>query len=228
MDHADARLSFVAAAIGEPSRSRMLCCLLDGHARTSTELAAVAGIGGPTASAHLLRMKEAGLLQLIVQGRHRYYRLASPEVGRALEALLVVSNHDAPPFRPSTPRHLQSARSCYDHLAGEWGVAWHDRLLAMKWLQPAAGGNDYLLGDAGREALAELGLGTTMQGRRRFAYPCLDWSMRRPHLGGALGAALLDLGVRRGWLRRQLDGRALTVTVKGHRDLDRLFGVSLG
>ena len=219
----ETQLAQVASAIAEPTRSRMLCCLLDGHARTGTELAVVAGVGAPTASAHLQRMKELGLLQRSAQGRHRYYRLAGPEVAQALEALLVVAMPAPPPFVPGTPPPLRLARTCYDHLAGELGVAWHDRLLAMGWLAATANGADYLLTPIGKDALAALGTDPERSRRRRFAYPCLDWSVRRPHLG----ATLLELGLGRGWLRRQLDSRALTLTTKGRRDFETLFGVRL-
>ena len=220
-------LARVASAIAEPARSRMLCCLLDGCARTSTELAAVAGVGAPTASAHLQRMKQLRLVDVWVQGRHRYYRLASHDVAQALEALMVVANPATGRFVPSTPTSLRMARTCYDHLAGTLGVAWHDRLLAMGWLAPTADSTDYELTVSGTRHLSELGADTTLSTRRRFAYPCMDWSMRRPHIGGALGAALLELGIKRGWLRRQLDSRALTVTSKGQRELESVFGITL-
>lgn len=224
-DH-ETGLARVASAIAEPARSRMLCCLMDGCARTSTELAVVAGVGAPTASAHLQRMKQLGLVDVWVQGRHRYYRLASHDVAQALEALMVVANPVTRRFMPSTPAPLRMARSCYDHLAGTLGVAWHDRLLAMGWLAPDADATDYVLTDLGVRKIAELGMDAELSPRRRFAYPCMDWSMRRPHVGGALGAALLDLGLRRGWLQRQLDSRALTVTKKGLRELESVFGIA--
>ncbi|HEY9132081.1 MAG TPA: winged helix-turn-helix domain-containing protein [Dyella sp.] len=223
-DDPETRLAWVASAIAEPARSRMLCSLLDGHARTATELAAVAGVGAPTASAHLQRMKERGLLRLFEQGRHRYYQLAGTEVAQALEALLVVAA-PAQPFTPSTPPSLRLARTCYDHLAGELGVAWHDRLVALGWLGVTANGADYLLTFTGKEALLAQGMAEEHSHRRRYAYPCMDWSMRRPHLGGALGAALLELCLRRGWLRRQLDSRALILTPKGKRDFEAIFGM---
>lgn len=225
-DH-ETGLARVASAIAEPARSRMLCCLLDGCARTSTELAVVAGVGAPTASAHLQRMKQLGLVDVWVQGRHRYYRLANHDVAQALEALMVVANPATPRFVPSTPAPLRMARSCYDHLAGTLGVAWHDRLLAMGWLAPAADATDYALTALGARKAAELGMDMELSTRRRFAYPCMDWSMRRPHVGGSLGAALLDLGIKRGWLQRQLDSRALTVTSKGRRELESIFGIAL-
>ncbi|BDU21077.1 metalloregulator ArsR/SmtB family transcription factor [Dyella sp. GSA-30] len=224
-DH-ETGLARVASAMAEPARSRMLCCLMDGCARTSTELAVVAGVGAPTASAHLQRMKRLGLVEVWVQGRHRYYRLANHDVAQALEALMVVANPATPRFVPSTPAPLRMARTCYDHLAGTLGVAWHDRLLAMAWIAPGADAIDYVLTDLGVRKVAELGMDSELSPRRRFAYPCMDWSMRRPHVGGALGAALLELGIRRGWLQRQLDSRALTVTNKGLRELESIFGIT--
>jgi DNA-binding transcriptional ArsR family regulator len=225
-DH-ETGLARVASAIAEPARSRMLCCLLDGCARTSTELAVVAGVGAPTASAHLQRMKQIGLVDVWVQGRHRYYRLANHDVAQALEALMVVANPITARFVPSTPATLRLARSCYDHLAGTLGVAWHDRLLAMGWLAPTAHAADYELTALGVSRLSELGADMALSTRRRFAYPCMDWSVRRPHIGGALGATLLELGIKRGWLQRQLDSRALTVTHKGRRGLESIFGITL-
>lgn len=225
-DH-ETGLARVASAIAEPARSRMLCCLLDGCARTSTELAVVAGVGAPTASAHLQRMRQLGLVDVWVQGRHRYYRLANHDVAQALEALMVVANPATGRFVPSTPAALRLARSCYDHLAGTLGVAWHDRLLAMGWLRLTADATDYELTALGVRHFAELGADMTLSTRRRFAYPCMDWSVRRPHIGGALGAALLEFGIKRGWLRRQLDSRALTVTSKGQRELESIFGITL-
>ena len=223
-DDPETRLAGVASAIAEPARSRMLCSLLDGHARTATELAAVACVGAPTASAHLQRMKARGLLKVFEQGRHRYYQLAGADVAKALESLLVLATPGFS-FVPSTPVSLRLARTCYDHVAGELGVAWHDRLLALKWLVLVPNGSDYVLTAVGKDALMALGMTPEPSPRRRFAYPCMDWSVRRPHLGGALGAALLDLGLRRRWLRRQLDSRALVLTPKGRRDLESIFGV---
>jgi DNA-binding transcriptional ArsR family regulator len=224
-ENQEVNLASIAAIIAEPARSRMLCCLLDGHARTSTELGVVAGVGAPTASAHLQKMKERGLVHLTVQGRHRYYRLAGPEIAQVLEDLLVIAS--AAPFVPSTPMRLRSVRTCYDHLAGELGVKWHDHSFEMGWLVPNVDATDYSLSAAGQQALAQHGLDPNLPNRRRFAYPCMDWSERRPHLGGALGARFLDLCLTQGWLRPQLDGRAMTLTSKGRREFSSRFRVVL-
>lgn len=214
---ADARLARIAGAIAEPARARMLCCLLDGHARTATELAAAADVAASTASAHLARLKDERLVELLSQGRHRYYRLHGREVAQALESLMVLAGASRPAFRPSTPDRLRAARTCYDHMAGALAVTVHDRLFARRWL--ASGNDGYALTRAGATGLAALGIDVeaARASRRRLACACVDWSERRPHLAGALGAALLQHALARGWLQRDLDSRALTLTAKGRR-----------
>jgi DNA-binding transcriptional ArsR family regulator len=226
---ADVQLARLAGAIAEPVRARMLCCLMDGHARTATELAVVAEVAASTASAHLSRLKEERLVESLAQGRHRYFRLADGAVAAALESLLVVAGAPRtaqPAFEPNTPARLRSARTCYDHMAGTAGVALHDRLHAQGWLSGLQSGS-YEVTSAGAIALESLGLDVDAVrcSRRRFACPCLDWSERRPHLGGALGAACLQLALRRGWARQALDGRALTLTPKAEREMPELFGL---
>jgi DNA-binding transcriptional ArsR family regulator len=238
---AETALAAVASAIGEPARARMLLALMDGHARTSTELAAVAEVSAPTASAHLSRLRQAQLLQLLVQGKHRYYSIASADVGRALEGLLVAAGGSAHPFTPSTPPRLRAARTCYDHLAGTVAVQLHDRLLELAWVErPRAGAlapsreppqaaSDYTLTARGEKALRSLGIDVdaARRHRRRFAYGCVDWSERRPHLAGAIGAALLELALKRKWLVQDFDSRILSVTAAGRRALAQHFGLRL-
>ncbi len=231
---ADRRLSQTAAALAEPARATMLCALMDGRARTATELAALAGVGAPTASTHLARLAGAGLVAADAQGRHRYFRIASEDVGRAIEALLVVSGAPLPAFRPSTPRRLQAARTCYDHLAGTVAVALHDALVTRGWLQPHAaassgGSTDYLLTRDGARQLQRFGVDVAgcETARRRFACACIDWSERRPHLGGALGAGLLATLAARRWLERDADSRCVTVTAAGRRGLRASFDVAV-
>ncbi|MBB4222875.1 MULTISPECIES: ArsR/SmtB family transcription factor [Variovorax] len=225
---ADFQLARLAGAIAEPARARMLSCLMDGHARTATELATVAEVAASTASAHLARLKEERLVDVLVQGKHRYFRLANDDVASALESLMVVAGTPrtppAPEFRPSTPSRLRSARTCYDHMAGTAGVALHDRLHAQGWLSGLQSGS-YELTPDGAIALESLGveIDEVRRSRRRFACACLDWSERRPHLGGALGAAWLQLSLKRGWVRQELDGRALTLTPKARREMPELF-----
>ncbi|SFG96591.1 DNA-binding transcriptional regulator, ArsR family [Pseudomonas sp. NFACC45] len=224
----DLGVSQVAAAIAEPARTRMLCALMDGHARTSTELASIADVSASTASSHLAKLKELALVRLYVQGRHRYYSLADRRVAQALEALMVIGQNAAPTFTPRTPDRLQFARTCYDHMAGTLAVRLHDRMLEAGWLVEMEG-KGYRLSDDG-EALLQ-GLGIDVQAlavqRRRFACPCLDWSMRRPHLGGALGAALLQMAIKRKWVIQDLDSRALGLTASGRKEMATRLGVDV-
>jgi DNA-binding transcriptional ArsR family regulator len=227
----DAAVSRIAAAIGEPARTRMLFCLMDGHARTSTELAIVAGITPSTASVHLHRLRTESLIKVLVQGKHRYYSLSSAQVAKALEGLNVLAGSPRSKFVPHTPSRLRAARTCYDHIAGTLGVLLHDRLKALGWLSVRAikDAESYDLTAAGTAALESLGIDVaeTRAQRRNFAYDCLDWSERKPHLGGALGAALLKLSLKKKWLLQDLDSRALSVTAHGRRQLHSRFGLSV-
>ena len=219
----------IAGAIGEPARARMLFCLMDGHARTSTELAVVAEVSASTASAHLNRLKVERLVKVITQGKHRFYSLDGPKVARVLEGLTVLVDQPRRKFVPNTPARLRAARVCYDHLAGHLGVALHDQFQQLKWLSRGSGAGDaYDLTAEGVKALAALGVDAEdlRQLRRRFAYACLDWSERRPHIGGALGSALLHTALRRKWVTRDLDSRAIEVTKAGRRELLARFGVN--
>jgi DNA-binding transcriptional ArsR family regulator len=222
-EQVDSQVSGIAASIGEPARARMLYCLLDGHARTSTELGIVAEVSPSTASVHLARLKEFKLVRVLAQGKHRYYSLADANVARALEALSVVAGSGDAAFVPNTPSRLRAARTCYDHMAGQLAVALHDRLLALGWLRDVES-DRYELSDSGIHALTQLGIDVAaLRGlRRRFAYACLDWSERRPHVGGALGAALLNVALARRWVRRETDGRALILTDIGRREMAAL------
>jgi len=224
----DTDVSSIAAAIGEPARARMLYCLSDGRARTSTELAVVADISPSTASAHLQRLLAQRLVKVFAQGKHRYYSLEGADVAAALEALSVLAGGSRDAFVPSTPNRLRAARTCYDHIAGALGVSLHDRLRAMGWLSDApAAENSYEIAPKGAKALATLGVDieAARKLRRRFAYACVDWSERRPHLGGAIGAALLGVALKRRWVTQDLDSRALTITKAGRREMLARFGV---
>jgi len=228
--HSDLAVSRIAAAIGEPARARMLCCLMDGHARTSTELAVVAEVSPSTASVHLNRLNTAHLVKVLVQGKYRYYSLAGPNVAVALEALQVAAGGDCGRFVPKTPTGLRAARTCYDHMAGTVAVLLHDRFFEMEWLTGSSGESTaYHLTEVGADAIESLGIPieATMGLRRRFAFACLDWSERRPHLGGALGAALLTLALRKRWVVQDLDGRALEVTRAGKQEMHRRFRIQL-
>jgi DNA-binding transcriptional ArsR family regulator len=222
----DAGVSRIASAIAEPARTRMLYCLMDGRARTSTELAAVADVSPATASGHLARLKEQGLVRVHPQGRHRYYCLDGPSVADALETLSVLVGRTRAAFAPTTPSHLTVARTCYDHMAGALAVAIHDRFKASGWLQKLPS-NGYDINPEGTKVLTALGLDLRAMHslRRRFACACLDWSERQPHIGGALGAGLLKVALQRKWVVQELDSRALRVTNKGRRELKSLLSV---
>jgi DNA-binding transcriptional ArsR family regulator len=217
----------IAAAIGEPARARILYSLVDGHARTSTELAVVAGVSPSTTSAHLNRLMAENLIKLFRQGKHRYYSLEGTAVARALEALQVIAGRSPARFVPNTPSRLLMARTCYDHIAGRVGVLLHNRFKEMGFLSASARGDKaYDLTSEGIQACNKLGidLETARALRRKFAYACLDWSERQPHIGGALGAVLLTTMLRRKWLVQDLDSRALTITNAGHREMQSRFG----
>ncbi len=222
-------VSGIAAAIGEPARERMLFCLMDNRARTSTELAVVADVSPSTASVHLSRLKTERLVKVLIQGKHRYYSLAGAHVAKILEGLSVLAGYSRNKFEPSTPNRLRAARTCYDHLAGSLGVLLHDRLVAMQWLSKRVRvkDNSYDLTAKGIVALEALGVGIAAARalRRRFAFACLDWSERRSHVGGALGAALLNLLLKRKWATQDLDSRALAITTLGRREMQSHFGV---
>ena len=225
----DVHVARIAAAIGEPARTRMLYCLLDGRARTGTELAIVADVSPSTASVHLQRLLAEGLIDVTAQGKHRYYRLSGKQVARTLESLSVLAGCPSKKFVPNTPTELRFARTCYDHMAGKLGVLLHDRFMELRWLKEnaASGKPAYELTVNGNKALADLKI--DVEGvrnlRRRFAYPCLDWSERQPHIGGALAGAILDAAFKRKWLERDLNSRALEVTKHGKREMRSRLGI---
>ena len=225
----EADLAAVAALIADPSRAAMLDALIGGEPMTAGSLARIAGVAPSTASGHLARLERGGLVVSERRGRARQVRLAGPGVARALEALAAV----APLKRPSGLKAwqhgeaLRAARSCYDHLAGVAGVALADALVARGVLLEADGA--FAITPAGDRALADFGVDVegVRAARRATARACLDWSERRPHVAGALGAALLDQLLRRRWLRRRPDGRALTLTPAGRAGFASAFGVEL-
>lgn len=217
------RIALIAALIGESARANMLIALMDGRALTASELAQAGGIMLPTASGHLSRLVEAGLLVVRKQGRHRYFALSGTDVADAVEALMGLAQRTgAVPVRTG-PRHaaLREARVCYDHLAGERGVALLESLYRRGFVE---GAGDVVLTEAGRAYVTGLGvdLDRLAGSRRPICRTCLDWSERRAHLGGALGAALLDLMDARGWLRRE-EGRVLRFSSAGALAFEEAF-----
>ena len=218
-----------ASLIGDPARANMLSALMDGRALTATELAHIAGITPQAASGHLAKLKEANMLSVERQGRHRYFRLAGPEIAQAIEAISVVAQQGAPRHRPTGPRDeaMRFARTCYDHLAGQVAVAVVERFLELGYLTEAE--EDFLVNDQGAAALSEFGIDVSgLRGKRRaFARRCLDWSERRAHIGGALGAAFLARCEAQGWLKTTKGSRSVTVTAAGRTGLSETFGVEL-
>jgi len=223
----DVLIANIAAAIGEPARVRMLYCLLDGRARTATELAVVSGIVPSTASAHLNRLMKERLIKVLIQGKHHYYSLFDSDVADVLEKLSVLGGVSGN-FVPNTPAELRNARTCYDHIAGRIGVALHDCFKIRRWLIADAN-NGYELTSKAKTELQTLGVDVEdlRSQRRKFAYPCVDWSERQPHIGGALGAAILKIALKKKWMIQAFDSRALNVTRIGKRELQMWFGLPL-
>jgi DNA-binding transcriptional ArsR family regulator len=217
-----------AGAIADPARAAMLEALFDGAPRSAGALAREAGVAASTASHHLGRLLDAGLVVVEPDGRRRAFRLAGPEVARALEALAVVSPQRPPrTLRRATRLEAErTARTCYDHLAGRLGVAVCDALLDAGAIA-LDGERAYALGPGADRAFAALGVALPPAGRRTYARPCLDWSERRPHLAGALGAAVADTLLEREWVTRVPRTRALRVTDVGREGLRNALGVDV-
>ena len=224
---ANPNLSTLAALIGEPTRTAMLIELMSGRALTATELATRAEVASSTASDHLAQLVRGGLLTCLAQGRHRYYRLASAEVARLIEALGALSDapHARAPVEPELVAGLKFARTCYDHLAGRLGVAVAEALVSRGLLNSES--DSFRLTPAGESWLSKFGvdLAATRRAKRAYTRACLDWTERRPHLAGALGAALYSRLVELGWLER-LDGeRTVELTALGAAGLRAELGI---
>jgi DNA-binding transcriptional ArsR family regulator len=219
----------LGALLGDPARASILTALIDGRALTATELAEVAGVAPQTASGHLAKLAAANLLDLRKQGRHRYYRLASPLVASMLESVMSVAAMQLPPRRTPSSRldeGMRTARTCYDHIAGRLGVAIADTLVTRGYVLLADDGGEVTA--AGADFLAAFGAALSRKGLRRvFCRPCLDWSERRWHLAGAVGAALCNRCIDLHWIERAQGTRALTITPKGRRGFADNFGVIL-
>ncbi len=223
------QIAEVAALVGDPARANILCALLGGRALTATELAFAAGVSPQTTSGHLGKLFAARLVVLMKQGRHRYYRLAGPHVAQMLESIMSVALSGPPRFQPKSKldEELRHARTCYDHIAGVLGVGLAERLCAREFV---------VLGDEAGEVTPpgmaffdRLGVDLTAAQRKRrvFCRPCLDWTERRCHIGGAVGAALAQRCFDLKWIERVRDSRALTITPAGRRGLTEFFGLTV-
>jgi DNA-binding transcriptional ArsR family regulator len=227
-----AALAETAALIGEPARTAMMVALMDGRALTAGELARIAGVAAPTASGHLARLAEAGLVSVFPQGSHRYFRLASPAVAGMIEGMMEVAGLVSA-TRASRPivtgpkdRALRHARVCFDHLAGEVSVALADSLVDAGHIEMSAEGA--AVTPAGLAFLAEFGVPSEAPPRSApvFCRLCMDWSERRPHLAGQVGRSLFQGFVTRGWLRRAETGRTVLITRAGVAGFKGTFGVN--
>lgn len=231
------RIAEIAALAGDPARAGMLQALMDGRALTAGELADIAGVTPQTASGHLTRMVATGLLRVEQQGRHRYHRLASAAIAQMIETMMQVAADLQPVRRRAVvgPRDdaLRQARTCYDHLAGRLGVALADAMTGQGYAELT--GEAGLITDTGLAFLERLGIDMeALQGRqprrsrRVLCRACLDWTERRPHLAGAVGAALCDRSFSESWVRRIKSTRAVTITPKGMRVFREKFGAEIG
>ena len=223
-----ANLVEVAALVGDTARATILAALMSGQALTASELAYIARVSRPTASEHLTKLAEARLIVVTKQGRYRYYRIASPLVARMLESIIAVAAIDMPPrYQPRSIRDdaLRFARTCYDHLAGQVGVAIADALVANGHIVLTEDGGE--LTAAGARFLTEFGADLNVRGKRVFCRPCLDWSERRPHVAGLVGAEIWRRCLELGWFKRERDSRALRVTPLGRAGLLDTFGIDL-
>lgn len=220
-------IALIASLVGDPARANMLTALMGGKALSAGELAAEAGVTLQTASSHLARLQTGGLIAVEKQGRHRYFRLTGPDIAVMLESMMGLAarvGHVRARPGPADPA-LREARVCYDHLAGDQGVRLLDSLLQRRLVRQSNGRTE--LTGQGEAFVSGIGIDLTGLGRSRrpLCRTCLDWSVRRPHLAGALGAALLQRLGELGWVTRPKNSRVIAFTPNGRRRFERLFPV---
>ena len=218
----------IAALIGDQARAEILTALMAGEALTATELAGVANLTKQTISSHVGKLLDARLIAVESQGRHKYFRLADRDVAHLLESLMGVAYRTGAVRLRSSPREpaLRKARVCYDHLAGELGVLALDSLEQRRYVRRDAG--ELTLTHAGKRFFDEIGIETEALShqRRRLSHACLDWSVRRHHLAGAVGAALLSRCYELGWARRAKDSRVVSFSPAGERAFRQKFNLA--
>jgi DNA-binding transcriptional ArsR family regulator len=227
---AAANMVEVAALVGDTARATMLAALMGGETLTGSELAFLARVSRPTASEHLAKLVVARLLSVSKKRRFNYYRIASPLVAQMLESLIAVAAIEVPPrHQPRSPQEerLRFARTCYDHLAGRLGVALADALVAQGAVVLDDDGGEVT--DAGRRFFCDFGVDLAVKARSRriFCRPCLDWSERRYHIAGVVGAEMCRRCLELGWVARERDSRALRITPAGDAGFRATFGLSL-
>jgi DNA-binding transcriptional ArsR family regulator len=227
---AAANMVEVAALVGDTARATMLAALMGGQSLTGSELAFLARIARPTASEHLAKLVNARLVAVSKKRRFSYYRIASPLVAQMLESIIAVAAIEVPPRhqpRSAQDERLRFARTCYDHLAGRLGVAIADALAAQGYIVLEQDGGEVT--DAGADFLRGFGADLTSKARSRriFCRPCLDWSERRHHVAGAVGAEICRRCLELGWIARERDTRAVRITPAGEAGLREAFGLSL-
>ena len=229
MEELENQFSQIASLLGDKARSVMLWNLLDGRAYTATELALCANISPQSASNHLAKLVEANILSISKQGRHRYYTFKTEEVAHVVESMasLLALNDEGQKVRKPAPSGITYARTCYDHAAGRLGVALTESLLANDILMDSD--RIYDLTEKGRAWFLSFGVDAEVlrQQKRSFAHQCLDWSERRPHLAGALGASMLGIMLNNDWVRRRKNTRELLITPKGKLELNNLLKLEI-
>ncbi|MBO2677146.1 winged helix-turn-helix transcriptional regulator [Shewanella algae] len=216
-------MAALAAAMSDASRMKILCALMDGKAWTATELSVVAEVAPSTTSSHLSRLLKANLVICLSQGRHRYFRLYSKNVAVLLEKMMGITFQVSSLSRSKVPQKLLQARTCYDHLAGEIAVQLYDSLLKNNWINSDGKG----LTKQGQEKFLQLGISIDEKTRRKKCCPCLDWSERRFHIGGHLGASLLSFFEDNNWIERVTGYREVVITSKGKKEFHRHFNIDL-
>jgi DNA-binding transcriptional ArsR family regulator len=223
------KIAEVAALVGDPARANILCALLGGRAITAAELAFAAHVSPQTASGHLAKLLSARLVVVMKQGRHRYYRLAGPHVGQMLESIMDVALAGPPRFQPrsNVDDAMRRARTCYDHLAGVLGVAVADRLIERAFVILGEEAGEVTPDGAGFLARLGVDLSAARTKRRVFCRPCMDWTERRLHIGGAVGAAIATRCFELKWIERVGGSRALAITPAGRRGLMSALGISM-
>jgi DNA-binding transcriptional ArsR family regulator len=221
------QMAEIAALVGDPARANILSTLFDGRAQTPTELAFAANVSPQTTSGHLAKLTQAGLLLVVKQGRHRYYRLATPLVAQMLESIMAVASLAPPRHRPRSAHEqiLRRARTCYDHFAGLLGVSIADSLCMRGHL--VLGDEGGHVTDTGLAFLKNFGADVSVSGKRPFCRACLDWTERRPHIAGVVGASIALRCFDLGWVRRERNPRELAITPKGRSGFQREFGFAI-